>query len=377
MKVCDIVFNSVWFDSRIVKQIEEYLNHGCDLSVIGVFDKKYDRNKLQWLHSRLYLVKFSKFHSDNSAIRFLETTINQYKIFKKIVSLKPEVIHANDLEAAIPSFFAAKRIGAKIVYDSHELFVEQILSGGKKSLAYYYYYYFERFIIKRVDVLTCVSHSAAEYFKEKYNVKPIVVTNCLKKINIDLHNITKHDKFEVVNQGLFYEGRGYDVMVEAAKQINNDSVLFVLRGEGKLEQELKNEVNQNGLNNVFFDKLAPVDKIAETDAKSHVGVAITEPRNLNFSLSVSNKLFEYAAAGLPVIMSNIPEHVYLNTKYNFGIIIPDNSAKSLVEAISKLYNDDKLYNLLSTNALKMSQEVNWEKEFERLVSAVEKIMESQ
>ena len=98
-----------------------------------------------------------------------------------------------------------------------------------------------------------------------------------------------------------------------------------------------------------------------------VGVAITEPVCLNFQLSVSNKIFEYAAAGIPVIMSDIPEHRYLNEKYNFGIILKENTPQCFAEAAIKLYTDKDFYDMCAANTNKLSEDVNWETEFSRLV----------
>ena len=98
-----------------------------------------------------------------------------------------------------------------------------------------------------------------------------------------------------------------------------------------------------------------------------VGVAITESICLNFKLSVSNKLFEYASAGLPVIMSDIPEHRYLNDKYQFGIIIHENTPEAFAEAVIKLYTDKEFYNKCAENAKKLSDEINWENEFSKLI----------
>ena len=112
-------------------------------------------------------------------------------------------------------------------------------------------------------------------------------------------------------------------------------------------------------------------------AESHVGVAITVPICLNFKLSVSNKLFEYASAGIPVIMSDIPEHRYLNEKYNFGIILEQDTPEALANAAIRLYEDKQLYETLAQNARSMSMQVNWETEFSKLVQAEKEMLETE
>ena len=76
-----------------------------------------------------------------------------------------------------------------------------------------------------------------------------------------------------------------------------------------------------------------------------------------------------------MIMSDIPEHRYLNEKYQFGLIIPDNTPKSLADAVMWLYKDRDLYQKLVENAKRMSQEVNWENEFTKLIDSEKGMLE--
>ena len=150
-----------------------------------------------------------------------------------------------------------------------------------------------------------------------------------------------------------------------------------IRGLGAYEKNIREivEKSENKENFIIYPPVT-VQELIPMASKSHVGVAITEPVCLNFKLSVSNKLFEYAAAGLPVIMSDIPEHRFLNEKYDFGIIIPENTPKAFADAVIRLYEDKEFYNRLSENAKKLSQEVNWENEFEKLLEFERSCMQS-
>jgi glycosyltransferase involved in cell wall biosynthesis len=164
-------------------------------------------------------------------------------------------------------------------------------------------------------------------------------------------------------------------MVEAAKITEIPQIKYVLRGFGKMEPELRSFVDNEGLDNVTFASPVKTTELISAATSSYVGLAITEPINLNFKLSVSNKIFEYAFAGLPVIMSDIPEHRYLNEKFNFGIILKENTAECLRDAVTKLYADADLYAQYARNAKKMSEELNWETEFAKLI-AIERQMQS-
>lgn len=157
-------------------------------------------------------------------------------------------------------------------------------------------------------------------------------------------------------------------MVEAAPLLKDITDLrLALRGFGRIEQQLHDRVRELGAENVIFYPKVLVQELIPEASKSHVGVAITEPICLNFKLSVSNKLFEYAAAGLPVIMSDIPEHRYLNEKYDFGLILEKNSPEAFAKAVRELRENRALYDRLAANAAELARQVNWEAEFAPLV----------
>lgn len=366
IKICDVVRNSVWYDPRVIKQIDEYYKTGFDLYVIGEEDHRYNEEEVQKLKGTIRLVKLEeKRKKRRNKLDTLRKEIYVCKMMaNKIIECNPDIIHANDLSGLIPAYIAAKKIKCKIIYDSHEICTENI------GLAFYHKIILktiERRIIKCADLVVAVSNAAAEYLANMYDIpKPMVVTNCSPKQFIE-QNIVKSDKFEILNHGQFYEGRGYELMIDAAKLSDNDNIIYVLRGFGTLENKLKQSVIDSQLRNVEFAVPVKTTELISNARKSSVGLAITLPINLNFRLSVSNKIFEYLAAGLPVIMSDIPEHRYLNEKYNFGIILKENTPKALINAVDQLYHDKNLYEMYAKNAIATANELNWEKEFKKLI----------
>ena len=371
MKVCDIVKNSIWYDPRVRRQVISYLEApDCEVEAIGIEDIRYDKQKVEEYPCKVSLAPVDqKYFAANRTFLMKvkrELTVNR-QLTKMLVERKPDVIHANDLNALVPAFKAAKKLKCAVIYDSHEVFVENAGIVNHK-LARLVWMVYEKYMIKRIDRMVCVSHAAADYFAKLYKVeKPMVVTNCSLQSEMATSD-EKNEGFEVLNHGQFYEGRGYDIMVESAPYLKDyPEIKIAMRGFGKLEESLKERAKELGDENIRFYPKVLVQELIPMAARSHVGVAITEAICLNFELSVSNKLFEYASAGLPVIMSDIPEHRYLNEKYGFGIVIPENTPEEFAKAVIKLYTDRELYEKCAANARVLSDEVNWEKEFERLI----------
>ncbi len=380
MKVCIVVFNSVWLDPRVRKQILEYKKHGFEVHCVGVKCPRYDEREIALVPCQTDVICVNeKYEGKQKHIwgKFMRDFSRYATIYKVITKSRPDIIHANDLDALRPAYYIAKKLKCKLVYDTHEICIEN--RPGRKALQFIRELEkkHEKHMINHLEQMVCVSHATADYFVENYGIKKtMVVTNCALRSDIVTSETTPHDGFEILNHGQFYAGRGYDIMVEAAAQLQgHPEIKMALRGYGCMEQQLKSRVEELKLSNVVFYPKVKVEELIPEAAKSMVGLAITEPICLNFKLSVSNKLFEYVAAGLPVIMSDIPEHRYLNDKYQFGIIIPDNSPEELAKAALKLYQDKELYATCRANALLMREEVNWENEFAKLIEAEKRMME--
>ena len=57
----------------------------------------------------------------------------------------------------------------------------------------------------------------------------------------------------------------------------------------------------------------------------------------------------------------------MNDKYQFGVVIPENTPEAFARAVVKLYTDKEFYEKCVENAKKLSDEINWENEFGKLI----------
>lgn len=379
MRVCDVVLNSIWYDPRVRKQIVEYIENKIEVVAVGMKCARYDEDKAAQIPCEATIVQIDpRYDGQQKGVfrKLKREWLRNKGVMDAIVKYQPDIIHANDLNALIPAYLASKKLKCKLVYDSHEVNTENYTADGRSPLAVIMKK-IENYIVHRVELMVCVSNAAAEYFAAEYNIqKPMVVTNCSLKKEMVKTAEKKNTSFEILNHGQFYEGRGYEMMVEACDLLKNyPDIHLAVRGFGRLETRLREIVStkENKENFIFYPPVAVQDLIYKASGAS-VGVAITLPICLNFKLSVSNKLFEYASAGLPVIMSDIPEHRYLNEKYRFGIILKENTPDEFAKAVIKLYEDKDFYEKCRQGAKKLSSIVNWETEFQKLIKAENRML---
>jgi glycosyltransferase involved in cell wall biosynthesis len=371
IKICILVSNSLRKDPRVIKQIKCALEEGFEVNFIGLRDPKYSKTFLENVGCNIQMIDLGDSyvgHLKSVFKKLYRKWMQFYLPIKWITKINPDVIHANDFDTLLQSFIASKLCRAKVLYDSHEICAENIgVSNNKihKKIIIF----FERLLVGKVGAMVSVSNAAAQYFSDTYNIsKPVVITNCPYRENSKILVHKKNEEFEVIYQGLMIKGRGYEEFVQSAKYLN-DKIKLVLRGYGSIEYALKKIITDNNLNNkVRFDGPVEIKDIVQKASESNLGVVLTQPVNINFKYTVSNKIFEYIQAGLPVLMSDIPEHRFLNKEFNFGIIVTDFSPENIAKTINEIAADQDKYNLLRKNANEAAKLLCWENESRKLIS---------
>ncbi|PTG89346.1 capsular biosynthesis protein [Staphylococcus chromogenes] len=361
MKILNIVSSNVVQDPRVSKQIETIKELTNDYLIIGKNNNRATKERLKKVDYHLKL--FGKNIDDSKmSIKILNRIKFAFKVVKEIHRYQPDVIHANDFDVMFMVYFSGYK-KANIIYDAHEIYAKSSNINKVKMISSLVQK-IERYLVKKVSGFITVSHAAQGYYQTmKYPKIPEVVTNVPLKKQIDLEK-NKHIHFEVVYQGQIVANRGYDEFLLAA-QIEKETQ-FVIRGFGPIENHLKTLKSQNHIQNCIFDEAVEVSELVPKLTESHVGVVLTKPVSINYEYTVSNKIFECIHAGLPVILSPVKEHQYLNDKYEFGIVIDEVTPEHIAQAVHTLRTDQKLYQKLRKNAIEAANELNWQKESEKL-----------
>lgn len=361
-RICMLVTNSVRKDPRVQKEALSAYNAGHEVTVIGIKDQNYDPLFLDSVPYDIVLIEnIVNRHKRYSPLWFLAGVIkaNHYNNeFKRIgCSFKPDLVHSNDYDTLKAGYSISKKCNAKLVYDSHEVATGSILADNYLPVKKYIEFN-ERKIIRKAYKVISVSNAAADYLADLYNIqRPTVITNCPNYYSL---NNDDSNTFEVLYQGIMSYGRGYEELIEAVK-LFDPSISLVIRGYGEIKDELIDLAKREGVQNrVYFAKPVEINQLIEAASHSSVGVVLTRPVCINYSLTVSNKLFEYIQAELPLILSNVPEHVYLNNKYKIGIVIDDLEPNTIASAVNRLNNNAQLYEELKNNVKLAKESLSWE-----------------
>ncbi len=151
--------------------------------------------------------------------------------------------------------------------------------------------------------------------------------------------------------GTFRYYKGLHILIEAAK---DRPYPIVIIGAGEIEDKLKQQVKQLGVNNIYFlGALSDEDKTILLTLCS----AVVFPSYLR-SESFGMTLLEGAMFGKPMISCEIGTGTtYINIANETGLVVPPADVRALQAAMDKLWQDQAYAEKLGQNAAKRFQQL--------------------
>src|SRR5699024_1584115 len=146
-------------------------------------------------------------------------------------------------------------------------------------------------------------------------------------------------------QGGYSPHRGIPALLEASHLLRSDWSL-VFMGWGKLEEEIREHANDraeraDGRARVAMVPSAPQDESLSWTAGASLGSIPYENTGLNHLYCSPNKLWEYPAAGVPVLATDLPEMSQRINKYGIGITVPqDLNPRTIANTVNALSDSD-------------------------------------
>lgn len=142
--------------------------------------------------------------------------------------------------------------------------------------------------------------------------------------------------------------RELDTVIDAARLLERERVLFVLCGAGDMEAHYKDLAA--GCPNVMFPGWMNASQIWALMRIASLGLA-PYPSAPNYTENVPNKPLEYLSAGLPIISSLQGKLAQLLAEHDCGLTYRNNDANDLASSIMRLKNDPAALARMSANAL--------------------------
>lgn len=357
------VISDLVTDQRVHKAAQTLHEMGFEVVLVGTKKKKslpltardYKTKRIEMLFQKGFL-----FYAEWNT-----------RLFFFLLFRSASILLANDLDTLPANYAVTKLKKRTLVYDTHEYFTETAELYNRPFVKKIWQR-IENFLFPKVKYIYTVNNSIASLYQQKFRKELVVVRNVPAKKTVQTTAINFHlpvNKKIILMQGSgLNENRGLEELVAAIPLLPEEFIL-VIAGSGLIIDKLKTSAAANNLTQrVFFTGLLQPEQLQQLTQKAFCGCSLDKTLNLNQQASLPNKLFDYIAAGIPVIASNITEVAGIVQQYNIGTVISDVTPELIADAITSIAADESRYQQYRQNTLTAYNELNWDNEKHILIS---------
>ena len=302
MKVVMAVTNDLLTDRRVMRHAETLREAGCEVECIGKKDLGVKARKGWWFYAEYNV-----------------------RLMLRLLRSRADIVWANDTDTLAACTLAAKLKGKKLVMDAHELFPEVPELIGRERVKRVWEW-IERMMMPRCDALLTVCQSIADYYNERYGVEMVVVRNVRRvesgewRVESGERRVENGELKMLLYQGAVNKGRGVDWAIDALEWL--EDCRLVVAGGGDLLEEMKAYAAKKPWAEriAFVGRLMP-EELEGLTRRADVGLVMLEDMGLSYHFALPNRIGDFVAAGVPMVVSDLPEMSRVVREFGVGEVI--------------------------------------------------------
>lgn len=364
LKVCHITTVHPRYDVRIFhKECKSLSNEGYNVSLIvadNIGDESVDGVNI-----------YDVGKSGNRVKRMFYT---RKKAFKKAKDINADIYHLHDPEL-LSIAKKLKNIGKKVIYDAHEDVPRQILNkhyipSFLRTLVSKIFEKYENSICKKIDGVVAATSFIKNRFLE-LNINAVDINNfpLLSEIKYNASRPYNNGSFGYI--GGIFETRGIFEMLNCIA----DTDLTLHLAGGFVPASLENRCRSHkGWQNVVYHGVIGREDISGFFEKISAGFVVLS-NTPSYYVSMPVKMFEYMAAGVPVIASNFPLWRKIIEENNCGVCVDPNNIEDIKNtALSLIEKPEKCKEFGENARLAVENKYNWKIEEKKMLSFYKSII---
>lgn len=313
------------------------------------------------------------------ANRLKRMTESVQKVYKEAKALDADIYHIHDPEL-LPCGLKLKKAGKKVIFDSHEKYIEQIavkpyLPRPAAAMISKIYGTYETFVLRQLDaVIFPCTIQGKNPFEGKCR-RAILLNNVPLPEELFTEETVEKPDFKAGYAGGIRPDRGSRQNVMACEQAN---VPLVLAGEPSSQEFRKELETLDPKHLVTF--LGKVDRPGVWKMLAGISVGLVTELNVGQNHILGNlptKAYEYMAAGIPFLISRYPYAEEVVNRYHCGICVDPENVEEAVKALSFLRSHPEEARQMGENGRRaVREEFNWGVEEQKLLALYEDILKN-
>lgn len=353
---------------------------GMDVHLIGIENKD---NWSQELHTDIKLIYLSDNQTGFKGI---------IKYFKSILFLKKYIrenkittVIGYDAKTVLPLFLNSRLKKLKWIFHQHDFWEKP------KGIWEVFLWKIERRLSKYADYVSFPQTERAAFFKKAAHLRemPVIVFNGPRLNWLEMTaepdrviaDLKRKFDYVLIYQGGWSVYFGLERLFDALAICKTNTALVMLGEEREtgLREEYVAYLDKLGIRDQVYlaEKYIPYEKLpgftlyVDAAIGKLTGEHDKAPFNDRFLIGAANKITEYIACGLPVILQDSSSNLKFLNKYPIGITTDTNNKFSFAKTIDELLRDKVQRDIFSKrNKNIFHTELNFDTQFNKIVDLI-------
>ncbi len=288
-----------------------------------------------------------------------------------------QVVHAHDLETLPAALALARRSGAPVVYDAHEL---ERHSVGLSALERLVLGALESRLIKRAARVITVSDAIAAYLARVCDVLlPVVVMNSPNLA--EQRRVARGVRTQLalapeaplaVYVGRLAPHRGLDQVLPVLSAWPQLHLACVGGRDTAYAADLMRRAQDLGVaSRLHLVAAVPPFEVIDFIRSADLAVVLVQGVCLSYLYSLPNKLFEATFAGLPVCASDMPEQRRFVEQVGNGVLVNGTDSDAITHGMREVYRRREQLRLDDARLADITARYEWQAQSRKLLALYE------
>lgn len=349
---------------------------GIDVHLFGI---EYPNTYSQTLNKKVKLIYLDKVQTGLKGLTgYFKSIVFLRRYFKKN---KIESAIAYDAKAVMPTYIATRLRRIKWVFHQHDFWEKP------KGLWEKFLWITEAKLASYASFVSFPQYERSLHFKEMAGLKefPVIAFNGPRKNWIDITigpdpvitELRRKFDYILIYQGGWSAYFGLERIFDALAACCTNTALIMLGEEREkgVRDRYDSYLQKLGIRErvylaekyISYDSLPGFTNYADAAIAILTGENDDAPFNNRYLIGASNKITEYIACGLPVLIQDSAPNRRFIEQYPIGILVDSNDKKAFAMAIDELLKDkERRHQLAIHNKNLFEEELNFDNQFRKI-----------